>query len=145
MPPTVTVLFTDSLDVVQRRWIARHMTRDGSDFQKAIQTCSLSGAGKIALVVKHGEIVSWTRSEMWTDPKTQIDYMTLEAFTLPAHRRNGYVKLGAAALAEDEWLRLNEPMAVFRMRMWEVAKGVGCTDVTYFFCDEGKWTACPVD
>ena len=145
MPPTVTVLFTDSLDVVQRHWIARHMTRDGSDFQKAIQTCSLSGAGKIALVVEHGEIVSWTRSEMWTDPRTQIDYMTLEAFTLPAHRRNGYVKLGAAALAKDEWLRLTEPVAVFRGSMWEVAKGSGCTDVTRFFCDEGRWTACPAD
>jgi hypothetical protein len=143
MTPTVTVRFTDSLDVVQRQWIARHMTRDGSDFQRAIQNCNLQGAGKIALVVEHGEIVSWTRSEMWTDPETQIDYMTLEAFTLPAHRRKGHVKLGAKALADDGWLVLNEPVAVFRDSMWEVAKGAACTDVTRFFCDEGKWTPCP--
>jgi hypothetical protein len=143
MTPAVTVLFTDSLDSVQRRWIAKHMTRDGSDFQKAIQTCSLSGAGKIALVVEHGEIVSWTRSEMWTDPGTQIDYMTLEAFTLPAHRSQGNVKLGAKALADDGWLVLDAPVAVFRVTMLDVARGAGCTNATYFFCDEGKWTACP--
>jgi hypothetical protein len=121
------------------------MTRDGSDFQRAIQTCSLSGAGKIALVVEHGEIVSWTRSEMWTDRNTHIDYMTLEAFTLPPHRRKGYVKLGAKALADDGWLVLDAPVAVFRVSMLDVAQGAGCTNVTYFFCDEGKWTACPVD
>ena len=97
------------------------------------------------MVVEHGEIVSWTRSEMWTDPETQIDYMTLEAFTLPAHRRKGHVKLGAKALADGLWLCLHEPVAVFRVTMLQVARGAGCTDATYFFCDEGMWTACPED
>jgi hypothetical protein len=82
---------------------------------------------------------------MWTDPKTQIDYMTLEAFTLPAHRRKGYVKLGSSALNNDNWMFMIEKVAVFSDDMLAVAKGAGFTDVTQFFKDdEGRWLPCPV-
>ena len=87
------VLKTDRLRATERRFIADHLTRPESEFQRALLNGGLTGT--IAICLDQGEIVGWARSEVWQG------IPTLEAFVSPAYRRRGMATLCAAGLRTE--------------------------------------------
>jgi GNAT superfamily N-acetyltransferase len=119
------------LRVSERKFIADHLTRPGSDFQKAL----LAGTpiGTIAICFDHGEIVGWARTEMWKEKPT------LEAFVAKEYRKRGIAKMCAAGLLAEGALPRGEWVAVFRESMSGLASSLEIPNVLYNRKPDGSW------
>lgn len=124
---------TNRLRRTERRFIAVHLTRPGSDFQRAL----LYGdpAGTIALCLDQGEIFGWARTEMWQAMPT------LEAFVGPAYRRRGIALACAAALVAEGVFRDHREVAVFRPTMVALAGRLNLPFAQYDRKPDGTWKA----
>ena len=132
------IIPTFRLDSEQVSWILQKLSKLGSAFQ-----CRLANLaeldGHIALVEDMGQIVSWTRTEHWRD-MTGKDWQTLEAFTLPTHRRRGAARFAAAGLAAAGAIKVPS-VAVFASPMISVAKSSGLYPVLFRLDESGRWVA----
>ena len=127
------VLPTARLRVTERNFIADHLTRPGSDFQRAILAGGGDLTGTIAICLDQGEIVGWARTELWRE------LPTLEAFVAPAYRRRGVATLCAAGLrAEGVW-RDHEFVAVFRPTMISLGSRIGLHYAVFDRAPDGSW------
>ena len=125
------VLRTDLLRPSERRFIAEHLTRPESDFQRALLGGTVTGT--IAICLDQGEIIGWARSEIWQEMPT------LEAFVSPAYRRRGVATLCAAGLRTEGVLRDHEFVAVFRPTMVAIARRLGLPYSSYDRAPDGSW------
>jgi hypothetical protein len=125
------VLPTARLRLSERNFIADHLTRPGSEFQKML----LSGTppGTIAICLDQGEIIGWARTELWREMPT------LEAFVSPAYRRRGVATLCAAGLRTEGVWRDYEFVAVFRPTMAALAKRLGLLFAAFDRAPDGSW------
>jgi GNAT superfamily N-acetyltransferase len=125
------VLKTSRLRRCEKRFIADHLTRPGSEFQRAL----LDGepAGTIAMCLDQGEIIGWARTEIWQDMPT------LESFVSPAYRRRGVAKACAAALIAEGVFRDHEFIAVFRPTMVSLAERLGLLYASFDRKPDGTW------
>jgi GNAT superfamily N-acetyltransferase len=127
------VLQTHRLRVTERNFIADHLTRPGSDFQRAILAGGGGLTGTIAICLDQGEIIGWARTEIWDG------LPTLEAFVSPAYRRRGVATLCAAGLRTEGVFRDYEFVAVFRMPMATLAKRLGLLFAAFDRAPDGSW------
>jgi GNAT superfamily N-acetyltransferase len=125
------VLPTGRLRVTERNFIADHLTRTGSDFQKALLNGGITGT--IAICLDHGEIIGWARTEIWDG------LPTLEAFVSPAYRRRGVATLCAAGLRTEGVFRDYEFVAVFRPTMAALAHRLGILYAEFQRTQDGEW------
>jgi GNAT superfamily N-acetyltransferase len=125
------VLTTVHLRGSERNFIADHLTRTGSDFQKALMNGGITGT--IAICLDQGEIIGWARTEIWDG------LPTLEAFVSPAYRRRGVATLCAAGLRTEGVWRDYEFVAVFRPTMKAVARRLGILCAEFERVQTGKW------
>lgn len=137
------------LGVEATSFLLHRLTRAGSDFHRKLTTWLYTSAarptendGHIAVVLDHGEVVGWARTERWSEPLgldgSVIHWDTLEAFVAPEYRLRGIAAFAAAGLytgaLHDEGLGV----AVFRPSMMLVAKRAGLCP-TLFEARGGKW------
>jgi ribosomal protein S18 acetylase RimI-like enzyme len=124
-------LKSNRLSVSERRFIIDHLTREGSDFQKAL----MSGAplGSIAICLDMGEIVGWARTEQWDG------HNTLEAYVQRSYRRRGIARMCAAGLVADNAFDGRRSVAVFDQRMVDLAKCVGLEPLLFGRQPDGSW------
>jgi GNAT superfamily N-acetyltransferase len=127
------VLPISRLRVTERNFIADHLTRPGSDFQRAILAGGGSLTGKIAICLDHGEIIGWARTEIWDG------LPTLEAFVSPPYRRRGVATLCAAGLRTQGVFRDYEFVAVFRTTMALLASRLGLRYAAFDRAPDGSW------
>ncbi len=127
------VLPTARLRVTERNFIADHLTRPGSDFQRAILAGGGGLTGTIAICLDQGEIIGWARTEIWDG------LPTLEAFVSPAYRRRGVATLCAAGLRTEGVWRDYEFVAVFRPTMKAVARRLGILCAEFERVQTGEW------
>lgn len=122
---------TNRLRRTERRFIADHLTRPGSDFQRAL----LYGdpAGTIAICLDQGEIVGWARTEIWQGMPT------LEAFVGPAYRRRGIALACTAALIAEGVFRDFGAVAVFRPTMVSLAERLRLPYAGFDRKPDGTW------
>jgi hypothetical protein len=125
------VLKTSRLRRSERRFIADHLTRPGSDFQRAL----LYGepAGTIAICLDQGEIIGWARTEIWQN------LPTIEAFAGTAYRRRGVATLCVAGLVAAGVFVDHDEVAVFRPTMASLARRLGVPFVEYDRKPDGSW------
>lgn len=125
------VLKTSRLRRTERRFIADHLTRPGSDFQRAL----LYGdpAGTIAMCLDQGEIIGWARTEIWQK------LPTIEAFVSPAYRRRGVATLCVAGLVAQNVFVDHDEVAVFRPSMALLARRLGIPYVEFDRKPDGTW------
>lgn len=127
------VLPTGRLRVTERNFIADHLTRPGSDFQRTLLAGGGSLTGTIAICLDQGEIIGWARTELWRE------LPTLEAFVSPAYRRRGVATLCAAGLRAQGVWRDYEFVAVFRPAMAELAHRLGILSAQFQRLKTGEW------
>jgi len=127
------VLPTGRLRVTERNFIADHLTRPGSDFQRAILAGGGGLTGTIAICLDQGEIIGWARTEIWDG------LPTLEAFVSPAYRRRGVATLCAAGLRTEGVWRDYEFVAVFRPTMAALAHRLGILHAEFQRTQTGEW------
>jgi len=127
------VMPTARLRVTERNFIADHLTRPGSDFQRAILAGGGSLTGTIAICFRQGEIVGWARTEIWDG------LPTLEAFVSPPYRRRGVATLCAAGLRTEGVFRDYEFVAVFRTTMALLASRLGLRYAAFDRAPDGSW------
>ena len=125
------ILRTDLLRPSERRFIADHLTRPESDFQRALLGGTVTGT--IAICLDQGEIIGWARSEMWNE------IPTLEAFVSPAYRRRGVATLCTAGLRTEGVFRDHEFVAVFRPAMVSLASRLGLLYASFDRKPNGTW------
>ena len=125
------VLKTDRLRVTERRFIADHLTRPESEFQRSLLAGTVTGT--IAICLDQGEIVGWARSEVWQG------IPTLEAFVSPAYRRRGVATLCAAGLRTEGVFRDYEYIGVFRPTMVALASRLGLIYTSFERAPDGAW------
>lgn len=112
------------LSVGERKFLADHLTRSGSDFQTEL----LAGgqAGVICLAMSRGEIVGWARTAWWES------WPTLEAFVAPAMRRRGVAVCCAAGLAAGgQFEESGGYCAVFDRAMLPIAGRAGLNAILF--------------
>jgi GNAT superfamily N-acetyltransferase len=127
------VLQTHRLRVTERNFIADHLARPGSDFQRAILAGGGGLTGTIAICLDQGEIIGWARTEIWDG------LPTLEAFVSPAYRRRGVATLCAAGLRSQGVFRDYEFVAVFRPTMAALAHRLGILHAEFQRTQTGEW------
>lgn len=125
------VLPTVHLRGSERNFIADHLTRTGSDFQKALLNGGVTGT--IAICLDQGEIIGWARTEVWDG------LPTLEAFVSTAYRRRGVATLCAAGLRSQGVFRDYEFVAVFRPTMAALAHRLGILHAEFQRTQDGEW------
>lgn len=125
------ILLARRLRGSERKFIADHLTRPESDFQRAL----LNGrpAGTIAVCFDQGEIVGWARTEIWNEMPT------LEAFVAKEYRKRGIAKMCAAGLLAQGALPHGEWVAVFRESMSGLASSLEIPNVLYNRKPDGSW------
>ena len=127
------VLPTGRLRRSERNFIADHLTRPQSDFQKALLDGGDIIKGTIAICLDQGEIIGWARTELWRE------LPTLEAFVSPAYRRRGVATLCAAGLRTEGVWRDYEFVAVFRPTMISLARRLGLPYASFDRAPDGSW------
>jgi len=125
------VLKTDRLRATERRFIADHLTRPESDFQRSLLAGTVTGT--IAICLDQGEIIGWARSEKWNE------IPTLEAFVSPAYRRRGVATLCTAGLRTEGVFRDHEFIGVFRPTMVSIANRLGLLYASFDRHPDGTW------
>lgn len=125
------VLKTDLLRPSERRFIADHLTRPESDFQRALTAGTATGT--IAICLDQGEIIGWARTEVWQS------IPTLEAFVSPAYRRRGVATLCAAGLRTEGVFRDHEFVGVFAPAMVSLASRLGILYASFDLKPDGTW------
>jgi len=125
------VLKTDRLRASERRFIADHLTRPESDFQRSLLAGIVTGT--IAICLDQGEIIGWARSEVWQG------IPTLEAFVAPAYRRRGVATLCAAGLRTEGVFRDYDYIGVFRPTMVSLASRLGLIYTSFKRAPDGSW------
>lgn len=115
----------------ERKFIADHLTRSGSDFQAAL--LNAEPAGTIAICLDQGEIIGWARSEMWQG------LPTLEAFVAPPYRDRGVATLCAAGLRTQGVFQDHAAVAVFRPSMPALAQRLGIPFKQFDRQPDGTW------
>jgi GNAT superfamily N-acetyltransferase len=125
------VLKTDRLRATERRFIADHLTRPESDFQRSLLAGTVTGT--IAICLDQGEIIGWARTEVWQG------IPTLEAFVSPAYRRRGVATLCAAGLRTEGVFRDYEYIGVFRPTMVSLARRLSMPYANFDRQPDGTW------
>ena len=125
------ILRTDRLRASERRFIADHLTRPESEFQRALMDGTVTGT--IAICLDQGEIIGWARTEVWQG------IPTLEAFVSPAYRRRGVATLCAAGLRTEGVFRDYEYIGVFRPTMVSLASRLGLIYAAFDRKPNGTW------
>jgi hypothetical protein len=125
------ILRTDLLRPSERRFIADHLTRPESDFQRSLLAGTVTGT--IAICLDQGEIIGWARTEVWQG------IPTLEAFVSPAYRRRGVATLCAAGLRTEGVFRDYEYIGVFRPTMVSLASRLGLLYAAFDRKPNGTW------
>ena len=125
------VLKTDRLRASERRFIADHLTRPESEFQRSLLAGTVTGT--IAICLDQGEIIGWARTEVWQG------IPTLEAFVSPAYRRRGVATLCAAGLRTEGVFRDYEYIGVFRPTMVSLASRLGLLYAAFDRKPNGTW------
>lgn len=140
-------------------YVRDHLTRPGSDFQRKL-TSWIDGSSKptaadghIALVLDHGEIIGWARTEVWetfdaaTDDEMDSNpfyegdnavYDTLEAFVAPPYRLRGIAAFAASGIFSAVLHENGGTVAVFHPHMLLVARRAGFWP-TLFEKEGGQW------
>ena len=125
-------------------FIRNKLVRHGGDFQWKL-TALLHGDrpadkndGHIALVLDHGEIVGWARTEQWRSDDG-LSYDTLEAFVAPEYRLRGIAAFAASGIYAGVLHDNGGTVAVFHPHMLVVAKRSGFWPVLYTKNPAGKW------
>ena len=127
---TTSVGCLSSLDA---QWIVRHMTRSGSEFQREVD--GRAGDTPVALIRnKELRIACWVATHEWQGKQT------IEGFTCEQVRRRGMARAAAALLVAAGFLRTDRPTAVFSPDCVEIAKSIGCRNVSlYERSADGQW------
>lgn len=125
------VLKTSRLRRSEKRFIADHLTRPGSDFQRAL----LYGepAGTIAICLDQGEIIGWARTEIWQK------LPTIEAFVGTAYRRRGVATLCVAGLVAEGVYVDHPKAAIFSTTMIGVAEKLCIPFRRFGLKPDGTW------
>ena len=122
-------------------FVRNKLTKPGSDFQRKLTRLLHKEAGPddghIALVLDHGEVVGWARTERWRSDDG-LSYDTLEAFVAEGYRLRGIAAFAASGLYASVLHDEGGTVAVFAPHMLLVARRAGFWPVLFEEVD-GKW------
>lgn len=130
---TISVIEVNRLPDWAADQIKRRLVRDGSEFYRKLLNRCGHECGPIAVVSTFDTVVAWSRSDSWEQKRT------LECYTLPSHRRQGYSSLATRALIAGTFMRMKPPIAVFSPAVAAMAKKLGFLDVREYTQVDGKW------
>lgn len=128
-------------------FLLHKLTKPGSDFHRKLTTWLYTPArptsadGVISVVLDHGEVVGWARTERWSEPlgaDAVIHWDTLEAFVAQEYRGRGVAALAASGLYASRLHDGSNLVAVFHPAMLLTARRVGLSP-TLFSNVDGKW------
>lgn len=129
-------------------FILHHLTRPESDFSKKLTSWLYTpvrpgpGDGHIAIVLDHGEVVGWARTERWTERFSDgsgLTWDTLEAFVARDCRSRGVAAFAAAGLYASTLHDTGCNVAVFAPSMLMVAKRAGLLPTLFERDGRGGW------
>ena len=115
----------------ERKFLIDHLTRPGSDFQRALLESTQKGT--IAICFDHGEIIGWARTEEWHG------LPTLEAFVASEYRRRGVAKACASCLLAEGSLARDVRTAVFTKQMTALAEKLSLAWSQFDRKSDGTW------
>lgn len=122
-------------------FVRNNLTKPGSDFQRKLTRLLHKEAepddGHLALVLDHGEVVGWARTERWRSDDG-LSYDTLEAFVAEDYRLRGIAAFAASGLYASVLHDEGGTVAVFAPHMLLVARRAGFWPVLFEKVD-GKW------
>lgn len=112
-------------------YIAAHLCRPGSEFQA--EMLAATTATPMAVVYQH-QPVAWACTHKWRGMQT------LEAFTHPQFRRQGWCRVAALTLMAARHLNRHEPIAVFSPECVGLTRALGFAETRLFLRDQyGDW------
>ena len=130
-------------------FVRNKLTKPGSDFQAKMDALlhgerkADASDGHIALVLDHGEVVGWARTEYWQAESDGADgfvsYDTLEAFVAPEYRLRGIAAFAASGLYASVLHDKGAAVAVFHPTMLLVARRAGFWPTLYQRNPRGAW------
>lgn len=138
-----------TLGVGTTSFLLHRLTWPGSDFHKKLTTWLHTSSarpsendGHIAVVLDHGEVVGWTRTERWSEPLgadgSVMHWDTLESFVAPEYRMRGIAAFAASGLYAGVLHDNGLGVAVFRPAMMLVARRAGLYPTLFDHVDD-KW------
>lgn len=125
-------------------FIRNKLTKPGSDFQWKLTNLLFGDRaaeqqdGHIALVLDHGEVVGWARTEYWT-AGSDVAYDTLEAYVAPEYRLRGVAAFAASGLYASVLHDEGGTVAVFHPHMLLVARRAGFFPTLFTKNPRGEW------
>lgn len=129
-------------------FVRNKLTKHNSDFQWKLtrllhgEAVASEQDGSIALVLDHGEVVGWARTEYWSAGSDGagglVCYDTLEAFVAEKYRLRGVAAFAASGIAAGPLYDTGAAVAVFAPHMLLVARRAGLWPVL-FNKVEGQW------
>lgn len=132
------LLLTESpreLDPEDAAYIAAHLCRHGSEFQRELYGAASSTP---MAVVYEEQPIAWAATHVWRGMQT------LEAFTHESHRRRGLCRLAALTLLAIHKLRRADPIAVFAPECVALTRQLGFSETRLFRRDNyGDWREAP--
>jgi hypothetical protein len=130
---TISVVELRRLEDWAADQIRSRLVRDGSEFSIKLLNRYGGNFGAIAVVSTFDCVVAWCRSDSWEGKRT------LECYTLPSHRRQGYSLMATRALIAGTFMPLEKQIAVFSPAVASMATQAGFLDVREYNQVDGKW------
>lgn len=114
-----------------RKDIVASLTNPGSEFQAECEEGK--SLTPVAVVRDEDGVAAWACTHVWRGLRT------LEGFTRESHRRRGYGRAAAFALAANKYVWRSEDVAVFEPEYASLVKSIGFEKVRTFRKEAGDW------
>lgn len=133
---SIILTTVDGLEPHDANAIYRRLTKSGSDFQVEVAQV-LAGESSsytpLALWHEDGAVLGWACSHIWQNAQT------LEMFTGERHRGRGIATALSASLIAAGLIDSAEQVAVFSPVTADIARRLGCVDVSLYERHDGVW------
>lgn len=133
---TIILTTVDGLEPPDALAICYRLTKPGSEFNLEVRQV-VDGAGSsdtpIALWHEDGALLAWACSHVWQNTQT------LEMYTGERHRSRGIATALSSMLIAGGVIESSENVAVFSPVTADIARRLGCVDVSLYERRDGAW------
>lgn len=133
---SIIITTVDGMEPPDANAICRRLTKSGSEFQVEVaQVLAGESSSDTPLALWHedGAVLGWACSHVWQD------IQTLEMFTGDRHRGRGIATALSASLMAADVIDSAEQLAVFSPTTADIARRLGCVDVSLYERHDGVW------
>ena len=133
---TIILTTVDGLEPQDALAICYRLTKPGSEFNLEVRQL-IDGTGSsdtpIALWHEDGALLGWACTHVWQGNQT------LEMYTGERHRSRGIATALSASLIANGVIKAGEELAVFSPVTADIARRLGCNDVSLYERRDGDW------